>query len=138
MPHKHHPDSLVVRRAQPKDFVHIIGGFLIVLTLVMGTVSFMKHDMQDIRGLASFVPTGISTFLVLVLRIIVDGDVATTMCFLLLVSGFACLIIGLYQKDEIAKNAWIGGSSALIGLGAGVPFGDFLRKEEAKRGSRTS
>ena len=115
-----------------KDWVHIIGGFAIVTTLIIGTVSFMNHNIQEISSLFSFIPTGIATLLVVILRIIVDGDVATTMCFLLLSGGFACLIIGLYQKEEISKNAWIGGAGALLGLGGGVPFGDFLRKAEEK------
>jgi hypothetical protein len=120
-------------KPKPRDWVHIIGGFIIVTTLVLGTISFMKHNAQEMSSLFSFIPTAIATVLLVIIRIIVDGDVATSMCFLLLSAGFACLFIGLYHTNETTKNAWVGAAGALLGLGGGVPFGDFLRNVQEKR-----
>jgi hypothetical protein len=121
-------------RPQIRDWINIIGGIVIGFALIYGITVFLKDGFYDpekgLHNLFPFAPSLVSSILLVIFRIIAGGDVSSNMCLLLISLGFGFLVSGFFIKNEASKNACFGAAGGFLGLGLGVPFGDFMKRRE--------
>ncbi len=122
------------QRPQIKDWINYVGGAMIAIVFLYGSYKVLATDyfnMQNgLYNMYPYIPTLISTVLLIVVRIITMGDVATNMCVLLVFLGLGFLIAAFFIKSESVKNGFFGAAGSLLGLGMGVPFGESLKRAE--------
>lgn len=111
----------------------------IFATLMIGATVFLQENSTNPRY-EVFMPAGLSFLLWFVIQfagiLFSNADLATVMMIILLMAGFVLLGLGFKSTQETDKTAFFNISAALLGLALGIPFGERLRKDNARMSAR--